>query len=142
MRRKTHFSAVEWVFSSLDCCPVNFVLVNNNLKIPAKHLPFSNNSYDEHHCNHLIIQNAPTSEPWLLWQICFVPYMKCKSFWLLSLRFYSRIRFPIGFPSGDEKSVTSWTLLLQSGHWNKLHISIIQRSLSEPWISKQWFIQF
>lgn len=78
---------------------------------------------------------APTSKPWFLWKIWFVPYMKHKSFWLLFLRFYSKI-FLIVFPSWDQKSVTSWTLLLRSGHWSKLHSSITQRSLSEPCISR------
>lgn len=140
LRRKTDFSAMEWVFSSLACSPVNFVLVNFNLKMPAEHLPFCNNYYDEHHCNHLINHNAPTLRPWLLWHICFVPYMKYKSLWLLSLRFYSRIWFSIGFPSWDETSVTSWILLLKSVHWSKLHSRIAQRSFSEPCMSKVAYI--
>lgn len=126
---------MEWVFSSLNHCPVNSVLVNNNLKMPAEHLPFSNNSL------WWIALQSPNYPQCsniraLLWQICFVPYMKYKSFWLLSLRFYSRIWFPIVFPSWDEKSVTSWTLQLQSGHRRKLHSSITKRSLAEPCISK------
>lgn len=113
----------------------NFVLVNNNLKMHAEHLLYLfviilmlNTIPITWVMVSLIIQNNPTSELWLLWQACYMPYTKYNSFWLLSLRFYSRIWFPKGFPSRDadmltETPVTSWTSLVQTGHGNKSCIS-------------------
>lgn len=115
----------------------NFVLVNNNLKMHAVHLLYFlliiltlNTVLITWVMVSLIIWNAPTSELWLLWQTCYTLYTKYNSFWLLSLRFYSIIWFPIGFPSWDadmlrEKPITSWTSLVQTGYWNKLCIGAV-----------------